>query len=56
MLSRKHKNVEQKSENANETVGDSIEFWKEGKFRLHERELWRRLDFEHKWSIDNLYP
>ncbi len=34
----------------------SIEFWKEGKFRLHERELWKRLDFDQKWSIDNLYP
>ena len=34
----------------------SIEFWKEGKFRLHERELWKRLDLDQKWSIDNLYP
>ena len=34
----------------------SIEFWKEGKFRLHERELWKRLDLDKKWSIDNLYP
>ena len=34
----------------------SIEFWKEGKFRLHERELWKRLDLDQNWSIDKLYP
>ena len=34
----------------------SIEFWKEGKFRLHERELWKRIDLDQKWSIEKLYP
>ena len=34
----------------------SIEFWKEGEFRLHERELWQRLTVDEPWSINNLYP
>ena len=34
----------------------SIEFWKEGKYRLHERELWKRGGIEDDWSINNLYP
>ena len=34
----------------------SIEFWKEGKYRLHERELWKRSNIDGDWSIKNLYP
>ena len=34
----------------------SIEFWREGKFRLHERELWKRFELNQEWSIQKLYP
>ena len=34
----------------------SIEFWEEGKFRLHERELWKRKTLDQSWTINILYP
>ena len=34
----------------------SIEFWKEGESRLHEREVWTRIDTETDWSSHLLFP
>ena len=34
----------------------SIEFWKEGESRLHERELWSREDVGSTWTSCFLYP
>ena len=34
----------------------SIEFWTDGEFRLHERELWTRTKVDSAWSKCLLYP
>ena len=34
----------------------SIEFWTDGEFRLHERELWTRAKVDSAWSKCLLYP
>tara|TARA_B100000965_G_scaffold386401_1_gene388628 strand:+ start:648 stop:1229 length:582 start_codon:yes stop_codon:yes gene_type:complete len=34
----------------------SIEFWTDGEFRLHERELWTRTNVDSAWSKCLLYP
>ena len=34
----------------------SIEFWTDGEFRLHERELWTRTKVDSPWSKCLLYP
>ncbi len=34
----------------------SIEFWTDGEFRLHERELWTRTKVDSAWSKCSLYP
>ena len=34
----------------------SIEFWTDGEFRLHERELWTRAKVDSAWSKCSLYP
>jgi len=34
----------------------SIEFWTDGEFRLHERELWTRTKVDSSWSKCLLYP
>ena len=34
----------------------SIEFWTDGEFRLHERELWTRIKVDSAWSKCLLYP
>jgi pyridoxamine 5'-phosphate oxidase len=34
----------------------SIEFWKDGAFRLHDRILFTRDDPQGDWSKDRLYP
>jgi pyridoxamine 5'-phosphate oxidase len=33
-----------------------IEFWADGPFRLHDRFVWRRADFETGWNITRLNP
>ena len=33
-----------------------IEFWREGKFRLHERHVYRRTDAAADWATERLYP
>ena len=33
-----------------------IEFWQDGKFRLHDRLVFRRSDPEASWSTERLYP
>ena len=34
----------------------SIEFWEEGEFRLHQREVWRRSGFNESWNCSLLFP
>ena len=34
----------------------SIEFWTDGEFRLHERELWTRTNVDSAWNNCLLYP
>ena len=34
----------------------SIEFWTDGEFRLHERELWTRTQIDEPWCNCLLYP
>ena len=33
-----------------------MEFWADGKFRLHDRFRWRRVNLEAEWIIERLYP
>ena len=33
-----------------------IEFWADGPFRLHDRFVWRRPEFEAAWNIERLNP
>ncbi|MEQ8831754.1 MAG: pyridoxamine 5'-phosphate oxidase [Alphaproteobacteria bacterium] len=33
-----------------------IEFWKDGKFRLHDRQIFRREDEGEPWTIERLFP
>lgn len=35
-------------------IPERIEFWQQGSFRLHEREVFKRMD--GGWEIENLYP
>ena len=37
-------------------VPDRIEFWAEGKFRLHDRKLFTRDDQDAGWNIEKLFP
>ncbi|HAY49834.1 MAG TPA: pyridoxamine 5'-phosphate oxidase, partial [Thalassospira sp.] len=37
-------------------VPDRIEFWSEGKFRLHDRKLYTRDANDAGWDIDKLFP
>lgn len=37
-------------------IPQKIEFWKEGKFRLHQRELFERSESNEGWKITKLYP
>ena len=37
-------------------VPDRIEFWSEGKFRLHDRKLFTRDDQDAGWNIEKLFP
>ncbi len=33
-----------------------IEFWNDGPYRVHDRFLWKRKDFDSDWTIDRLSP
>ncbi len=33
-----------------------MEFWQEGEFRLHDRELYERTDLQEAWRAEGLYP
>ena len=35
---------------------DRIEFWKAGEFRLHDRQVFRRVSHDAPWSEERLYP
>jgi pyridoxamine 5'-phosphate oxidase len=35
---------------------DRIEFWKAGPFRLHDREVFRRVAPDAPWTVERLYP
>jgi pyridoxamine 5'-phosphate oxidase len=37
-------------------VPHSIEFWKDGAFRLHDRLVFRRDRVDHPWTTERLYP
>ena len=37
-------------------IPDSIEFWQDGEFRLHDRIVFSRATTEEAWSIQRLYP
>ncbi|MEQ9345005.1 MAG: pyridoxamine 5'-phosphate oxidase [Thalassospira sp.] len=37
-------------------IPDRIEFWAEGKFRLHDRKLFTRDDQDAGWNIEKLFP
>ena len=33
-----------------------VEFWADGRFRLHDRFRWRRVTLDADWSVERLYP
>ena len=37
-------------------VPDRIEFWSEGKFRLHDRQLFTRDGEDKSWNVQKLFP
>ncbi len=37
-------------------IPNEIEFWADGKFRLHDRFVWRRADRKENWKITRLNP
>lgn len=37
-------------------IPNEIEFWADGKFRLHDRFVWRRTDRKENWKITRLNP
>jgi pyridoxamine 5'-phosphate oxidase len=37
-------------------IPTEIEFWADGKFRLHDRFVWRRIDPTSPWSIERISP
>ncbi|NRB18526.1 MAG: pyridoxamine 5'-phosphate oxidase [Rhodobacteraceae bacterium] len=37
-------------------VPTEIEFWADGKFRLHDRFVWRRSDLASRWSVTRISP
>ncbi|WIY24910.1 pyridoxamine 5'-phosphate oxidase [Parasedimentitalea psychrophila] len=37
-------------------VPTEIEFWADGKFRLHDRFVWRRCDLASRWSVTRISP
>jgi pyridoxamine 5'-phosphate oxidase len=37
-------------------VPKRIEFWSEGEFRIHNREVFVKIDNQQKWQVQKLYP
>lgn len=37
-------------------VATSVEFWRDKPFRLHDRRLFHRVDEDHSWSVEQLFP
>lgn len=37
-------------------IPTEIEFWADGKFRLHDRFVWRRVDLASRWSVTRISP
>jgi pyridoxamine 5'-phosphate oxidase len=37
-------------------VPQSIEFWQEGEFRIHKRNLFKKIPDQEKWAVFELYP
>ena len=37
-------------------IPTEIEFWADGKYRLHDRFRWSRLDISKEWEVNRLYP